>query len=179
MKANEFVRRLRELAPAKPVLLECGYGAEEADRFIASFECRARSEPLGIETHGDSMLELMNGWDLSNVEIGPISFHSEPEQFESHLEVGTIEGDRIAYRLDARDYVLLDWQDLKHVMCEIAAQGDFFLNGLIEIARYLSRNAVEEIDLDDENVGAEFKAKCAEAFGGSKYESFCTSILGI
>jgi len=179
MKANEFVTRLKELAPAKPVLLECGYGDKEADRFIASFACRARSEPLGIEANGDPMLELMNGWDLSHVEIGPISFHSQPEQFESHLEIATVEGDRIAYRPDARDYMLLDWQDLNHVMCEIAPQGDSFLNGLIETARCLAKNAVEEIDLDDDNIGAEFKAKCVEAFGGSRYESFCTSILGI
>ena len=179
MKANEFVTRLKELAPAKPVLLGCGYGDDEADQFIDSFACRSRSERLGIETNGDPMLELINGWDLSHVEIGPINFHSHPKQFESHLEIGTVEGDRIAYRLDARDYVLLDWRDLNHVMCEIAPHGESFLNGLIEIAGCLAKNAVEEIDLDDDDVGAEFKAKCVEAFGGSKYEAFCTSILGI
>jgi hypothetical protein len=179
MKAKEFVARLRELAPAKSVLLERGYGNEEADEYIDSFACCPRSVALGIETNNDSMLELMNEWDLSRVEIGGITFHSEPVQFDNQLEIGTLEGDRIAYRLDTRDYVLLDWQNLKHVMCEIAPHGDSFLDGLSEIAGCCAKSAIEEIDLDDENVCREYKAKCVQAFGGSKYETFCTSILGV
>ncbi len=64
MKSNEFVTRLKELAPAKPVLLGCDYGDDKADEFIGSFACRPRSEPLAIETIGDSMLELLNEWDV-------------------------------------------------------------------------------------------------------------------
>lgn len=179
MKANEFVLRLRELAPAKPVLLGCDYGDDEADEFIESFACRSRSEPLALEPEGDSMLELLKEWDVSHVEIGPISFHSEPERFENHLEIGTVEGDRLVFRPDTKDYVLLDAQNLQHVMCKTASNGDSLLNGLFEVANYYSKTAIEEIDIDDEGVGAEFKSKCVQAFGGSEYESFCTSVLGV
>jgi hypothetical protein len=64
-------------------------------------------------------------------------------------------------------------------MCDVAAQGDLFLDGLFEIRRWLARNAVNEIDLDDESIGVEAKHKCIAAFGGSKYESFCSIVLGV
>jgi hypothetical protein len=179
MKADEFVLRLKALAPAKPVLLGCGYGNDEALAFIESFVCQSRAVPLSIASKGDSMLELLTKWDLSAVEIGPISFHSEPEALGNHLEIGTVEGDRLVYRLDAKDYVLLDSQNVQHVMCKAAPNGDALLNGLLEVASYYSKTAVEEIDIDDTSVGAEFKKKCVQAFGGSEYESFCTSILGV
>ncbi len=179
MNADEFTIKLKEIAPAKAVLLECGYSADEADSFIESFECRRRSEPLGIESNGDSMLDLLDKWDMSHVEIGPICFHAEPEWFDGHLDIGTVDGDRIAYRFDTRDYVLLDWQDLNHVMCEVAPDGSSFLDGLFELGRWLAMNAIDAIDLDDEDVSVEVKDKCIAAFGGSKYESFCTTVLGV
>lgn len=179
MNANEFVRQLRELAPQKPLLLKCGYGDDEADEFIESFACQSRSKALGIETNGDSVLELLNEWEVSHVEIGPISFHSRPVHLENHLEIGTVEGDRLAYRPSKRDYVLLDCQDLNHVMCEVAPNGDSLLDGLLVVAGYYAKTAAEEIDIDDSNVGAEFRTRCAEALGGKKYDSFCASILGV
>lgn len=178
MKADEFVERLKALAPAKPVLLGCDYGDDEALAFIESFVCQSRAEPLSIESKGDSMLELLTKWDLSAVEIGPIGFHLEPEAFDNHMEIGTVEGDRLVFRPDTKDYFLLDSQNLQHVMCKAAPNGDSLLEGLIEVANYYSKTAVEEIDIDDISVGAEFKKKCVQAFGGSEYESFCTSILG-
>lgn len=179
MNADEFVIKLRNIAPAKAALLASDYGSDEADGFIESFECRPRRDPLGIESNDDSMLDLLDKWDISHVKIGPICFHAEPVQFDGHLEIGTVEGDRLVYRPDMKDYVLLDWQDLSHVMCDVAAQGDLFLDGLFEIRRWLARNAVNEIDLDDESIGVEAKDKCIAAFGGSKYESFCSILLGV
>ena len=178
MNANEFTIRLKEIAPSKVLLLDCDYGADEADRFIKSFECRRRSQPIGIESNGDSMLELLDKWDISHVEIGPICFHAEPEKFDGHLEIGTIEGDRLVYRPDAKDYVLLDSQNLEHVMCDAAPNGDSLLDGLIQIADYFAKTAIDEIDIDDEDTGAKTKNECITAFGGSKYESFCTTALG-
>lgn len=179
MNADEFTIKLKEIAPAKAVLLGRDYCADEADGFVESFECRRRSEPLGIESNGDSMLDLLDKWDISYVEIGPICFHAEPEQFDGHLEIGTVEGDRLVYRPDTKDYALLDSQNLGHVMCDAAPNGDSLLDGLIQIADYFAKTAIDEIDIDDEEVGAEIKDKCIAAFGGSKYESFCTTVLGV
>jgi hypothetical protein len=179
MNAQQFVSKLQELAPAKSVLIGCDYGDEEANDYIESFKCRPRDQLLGIETYGDSMLELVNGWDLSRVEIGPISFHTQPKQFENYLEVGRVEGDRLAFRPDTKDYVLVDSQNLNHVMCEASEDGGAMLDGLAEVAGYYAKTAIEEIDIDDENIGAKFKSICVTAFGGSKYEAFCTSILGL
>ena len=179
MNADEFVIKLKNIAPAKSVLLGCDYSADEADGFIDSFVCRRRSEPIGIESNGDSMLELLDKWDISHVEIGPICFHAVPERLESHLEIGIVEGDRLVYRSDARDYALLDSQNLSHVMCAAASNGDSLLNGLIQVAGYFAKTGIDEIDIDDEDAGAEIKSKCIAAFGGSKYESFCTTVLGV
>lgn len=177
MNANEFVTKLKELAPAKSTLLECGYGDDEADEFVESFVCRPRIDPLSIDTRGDSMLELISGWDISHVEIGPISFHSRPQTFEGHLEIGTVEGDRLVYRTETKDYALLDSQNLQHVMCAAASDGDTLLNGLLEVAGYYAKTATEEIDIDDEAVGTEYKGRCVSAFGGN--EMFCSSLLGV
>lgn len=179
MNADEFTIKLKEIAPTKAILLGCDFGADEADKFIKSFECRRRSDPLGIVSNGDSMLDLLDKWDLSHVEIGPICFHAEPIQFDGHLEIGTLEGDRLVYRHDAKYYALLDSQNLSHVMCDVAPNGDTLLDGLIQFANYFAKTAIDEINIDDEDAGAEIKEKCVAAFGGRRYESFCTTVLGV
>ena len=177
MNADEFTIKLKEIAPVKMVLLGCGYRADEADDLVRSFECRRRSEPLGIATNGDSMLDLLDKWDISHVEIGPICFHSEPRQFDSRLEIGTVEGDRIVYRPDTKNYALMDFQ--KNVICDIAPNGDALLDGLIQIAEYFAKTAIDEIDIDDEEAGGKIRDKCVAALGGIKYESSCVTVLGV
>lgn len=179
MNADEFVTKLRDLAPTTSVLNECGYPAAEADRFLDSFVCRRRTTPLNIATHGDAMLELIDKWDLSHVEIGPICFHAQPEQFPGHLEIGTIEGDRLVYRKDTKAYALLESPNIARFMCVAALNGNLLLDGLIEVAGYYAKTATDEIDIDDEDTGAEIKRRCMAAFGGGQCESFCTTVLGV
>lgn len=177
MNAREFVAHLRALSPEKDLLLECDYEDDEAVEFIDSFACRSRFESLVLDTHDDPMLELLRDWEMAHIEIGPIAFHEVPRKYEHYVEVGTVEGDRLVYRLETRDYGLLDFRNLS-VMCLAAKNGNALLDGMVEAAGYFAKTAVDEIDLDDEAAGAEFKDKCAKAFGGVESETFCTSIFG-
>ena len=45
-------------------------------------------------------------------------------------------------------------------------------------SEHIIHRDIDEIDIDDEDTGARTKNKCITAFGGSKYESFCTTALG-
>ncbi len=83
------------------------------------------------------------------------------------------------YRSESGDYVLIDSQDLSHVMCDAASNGIALLDGLFHIAEYFSKTAIDEIDIDDVVSGVEAKNKCMELFGGGKYEMFCTTVLGV
>lgn len=180
MNAREFVTRLSETAPTLEALLDHDYTERQAASYVACYNCITRKEPLGIQVNGDPVLELFNYWDLSRVEIGAIVFRSQSTLKEDLFEIGTFEGDRLVYRLRIGDFVLLDWQDLDNVLYRIAQNSNSLLEGLLLIAECLSKNSIEEINLDDDaEAGEHYVARCAAAFGGIDSESFCRLLLGI
>lgn len=180
MNASEFVTRLSGTAPSLEALYEHDYSEKQAASYIACYNCIARKEPLGIQVNGDPVLELFNFWDLSRVEIGAMVFRSQATLKKDLYEIGTLEGDRLVYRLEIGDFVLLDWQDLDNVLYRIAQDSDSFLEGLLLIAECLSKNSIEEINLDDDaEAGEHYVARCAASFGGVDSESFCRLLLGV
>lgn len=179
MDAEDFVSKMASLAPSKNHLLDCGYDDEQADSYIACYVCAPRPKPLLPSMLGDPFFVLFNGWDLSSLEIGSLTFHAKFQLFPHHLEIGTLGGDRLVCRTECRDFALLDWQNLQHVLYRISTDSSSFLAGLLTVAECLSKHSVEEINLDDDvAIANEWTLKCAAAFGGADAEPFCRHLLG-
>jgi len=177
MNAADFVTRLKDLAPPKRAIKKHGFDDDEADEFIDSFIAVKREKPLGIQPLGDPMLSLIDEWDLSNIQIGPLSF-VEPYQDQGALTIGVIELDRLAFRSQARDFVVFDRDNENRVAYQAASSGGPLLDALIVIAEYFVKTTIDEIDFNDEAVGRGVKASCIKAMGSPVFETFCTSLLG-
>ncbi len=178
MDASEFASKLSGLAPAKSRLLSADYEHDEADQFINTFQCVPRRSPLGIATHNDRFLELMDGWDISKVEIGSLCFPSEPVVLSGYLEVGLIENDKLVFCAKTGDHVLLDHES-GNVLCRASHDGETLLNALLCIAGFYSKTAVDEVDIDDQSEALKAKAACVHESGGEEFETFCTTMLGV
>ncbi len=178
MDPSEFASKLSELAPEKSKLLSADYGDDEADRFIDTFRCIPRESALGIETHDDGLLELMDGWDISNVEIGSLCFLSEPAVLNRHLEVASIESDQLVFCTEGKDYALLDHES-GEVLCRASHDGRALLKALLCIAVFYSKTAVDGIEVDDDLEALKVKAESISQLGGEEFETFCTTLLGV
>ncbi len=178
MNASDFVTALRNAAPTKQILEECDYGSAEADEFIASFECKRRPVPLGLEPYGDSFLELIDEWDLSSIEIGPICFDFKPSLSDEFLEIGMVEVDRLVYRFAVGDYALLDGDNQGIAVHEAAPSGGLLLEILVKAAQFFAKTAIDEIDVDDDEAVKEIKDECLSRLGGRRYDLFCEAIFG-
>ncbi|MCA9041542.1 MAG: hypothetical protein KDA65_14410, partial [Planctomycetaceae bacterium] len=85
----------------------------------------------------------------------------------------------LAFCLDTKSYVLLEHEcQYKVPWCDVAPSGANFLSGMLVMIDYWSKSGVNLIDMDDEITGVEYRSKCVEALGGSKYEGFGTSLFG-
>lgn len=179
MEPNEFVSALEKLAPEKRVLLASDYPDDEADEFVKSFTCVPRNTPLDFESHGDALLELIKGWDVSGVEIGSLSFLPEPTIVRGTVEVGAIEADALIFRPSTRDFALVDHDDGERVLCKVSGSGESLLKALLCIAGFYAKTAVDEIDIDDESAALGIKSECIRLLGGEEFETFCTTLLGV
>lgn len=179
MDAAEFVSSLEGLAPSHDTLSQCGYSEDEANAFLNTFKCRRRSEELAITTYDDPMLELIRGWDIASVEIGSLGFLAEPLDSPDSLIVGRLEADPLAFRKNRSGWVLLDRDDERRVMCEVAESGEALLRGLLSVAGLYARTSINLLDFDDEEAMQHIKADCLAKLGGARYDAFCTSILGV
>jgi len=178
MEAGEFVSRLAEVAPEKSKLLLSGRSEEGANAVVRRFACPLRHVPLDMETHEDQVLELIKGWDVSAVQIGMLCFLSEPVSSDEHMEIGAVEAEKLVFRFQTRDYVLLEHEVPGRVFSRVSCDGGSLLDALICIAAYYAKTGVDEIDIDDESIGLEVKAECLRHLGSDEFGGFCTTLLG-
>ena len=180
MNAIDFVTELKSFMPSRDALLNVGCSPELAEETVRSYIVPPRTCPIDLETLGDPALELLKYWDVSTIEIGPFSFHSEPIGSVGQREIGTVDRfDPVVFRDESRDFVLLDHEVADRVMCRVAPNGGALLASLIEVAAYYRKTVTEEIDIDDERVGLTVKSRCVQILGGTEYESFATGLLGV
>jgi hypothetical protein len=179
MEAKEFVDKLKYLAPSMDSMLKRGCSQETAQYIVGTHLAKTRRNPLLMETFNDQMLELVKHWDLSGVEVGPLCFHGEPIAYGDDIEVGTIDLDQLVYCTSTRDYALFDHEVDRRLMCAAAPNGAFLLQGLAEVASYYAKTGNLEIDIDDTEIGLQFKSRVVAAIGGAPYATFVTALLGV
>lgn len=187
MKASEFVTKLAELAPEKDLLLNVDYSEEEAQDYINEYHLTERETRLGLDTHDDELLELLNAWDLATLPAGPLEFHETPLVQNEYLELGKLELDKLIYDPHAKEYLFLSYEYEGSMLDQAAGSGfiekaaksgELLLDALFLISEYYTKTSTEQIDIDDESEGVKIRQKCAAVLGGEEYEVFCGMLTG-
>lgn len=178
MAPSDFVEQLKQAVPSKTELLEADFDINEVEEEIERYTCRRREQPLRFETNGDNFLELILGWDLSSLEIGPLTFEAEPIVRSTNLVLGKVELDEFVYDCDSKSFLVLDHEVSGRTFCEAASNGSALMSALLTIATFYGKHTIDFEAADDEEALLKLKNECVEKLG-SKYEAFCTSLLGV
>jgi hypothetical protein len=175
MEPTKFVELLADLAPSATELERVGVTGSHAEHFRRSFRCPVRRSD---RKERNEILALLNGWDLTHVEIGMIRFAPNPEQLQGRIRVGTVEADPLLIIDDAGEVVVEELGASGHILWAVAAGSSMFLDALIPAAEFLSRRMVGAIDLEDMKRARATAEQCASMAGGERYLPFYLMLLG-
>jgi hypothetical protein len=182
MQAELFVRQLLFCAPTTDKLNELGLSEAEATEFIRSYACLPKSPATTrppIKDASDPLIELLSNWDLSNVQIGMVSFLDAPEvSKEGHVQIARVELDPLFITADGREVVVSEAGSEKHLLWRASKTGGQLLDALIVAAKFLTQRAVQEINMDDSDAAKRIAELCATLAGGTEYHPFYAMLVG-
>lgn len=144
MTADEFVKSLKELQPTEDQLRKDGILNELIDEIISGYDCVMRSGVMS-EYYDDVLLDLINRYDVSSVQIGFIRFNQSPLSIPrkgkaKYVIIAAFDADYIAVSLDTGGVVLVNGDAYPYIITPIAKNGTKFLDSLIALIEGTNRS---------------------------------------
>ena len=181
MEPADFVKALYASAPSVERLAKERFNEAMVEETREGFQCVRRNGSAGIDTHRDHFLRLIDGWDLSRLSIGPLTFCKTPSSSEKGLTVGNLELDLVQYDINCGSYSIRDHESPDRIVCEVAKDGGAFMETLIVLARTFGKLAIDDYEpfSNEDEVLAASKEECMQILAGSEYDSFMSLMLGV
>lgn len=137
MNAHQFVVELKQRKPTDEQLESDGWPRTMWDELKSAYECPPRADHLGIDSI-DPLLELIDKYDVSRVEISFIRFEKSPWQIDlpGHGKViifAALDADYLGSSLETGEVFFLDGSNVQYIMDTVALDGSRFLDALIEL----------------------------------------------
>lgn len=175
MKASEFIEGLKGISVRTDLLKKQGV----SDQFI---EDRKRFYLAAYKGGGHvsqyPLVELVENYDCSNVEIGMIKFDERVEVKGRFIFTGRFEVDDLAIDLTTGSVVMLEC-GLEHILYNCAQNDSSFLEAILNIAVFLERRTVEEGLYENEELNIQMAEEFGDIAGGEKYYDFYKMMLGV
>ncbi|WP_156305425.1 hypothetical protein [Sphingobacterium endophyticum] len=175
MKASEFVEGLKGISVRTDLLKKQGV----SDQFI---EGRKRSYLAAYKGGGSvsqyPLVELVENYDCSNLEIGMITFDERIEQKGRFIFFGRFEVDDLAVDLITGSVVMLEC-GLDHILYDCARNDSSFLDAILNAAIFLERRSGEEGLYENEELNIQRAEWFGDIAGGEKYYDFYKMMLGV
>lgn len=178
MAPEDFVAVLNELAPSIKKLESIGFTNEEAEEFAKTYKCINRYKIESLTLTDEALSALISKWDLSKITIGMIEFLELPQQYGPDMQIGFVETDPLVLFYDSNKIAVIE-AGTENLLWLVAKNGAFFLDALVNIADFLTKRMLEEIDYDDLDSAENSALECAEKAGGNEYIDFYRMLLGV
>jgi hypothetical protein len=178
MQPATFVKQLAAMAPSTSDLEESGLSREFAREIAESFVCVKRARPLEAPKGADAALELLRGWDLSNVEIGMVRFPDPPSGEPQGICIGCVEADQLVIHQKTGEVLVYEYGAKGHVLWRVSRTGSKLLDALINTARFLEEKGSDESNNQDPKMAHRVALECATAAGGTEYLEFFEMLVG-
>jgi hypothetical protein len=175
MKAKEFVKKLSELKPKREDIDKGGVSEKYVLRVLESYDSSPKNEEY--KPNVDEIVNLINCYDVSKVEIGSIDFLDEPVIDEKFIYFGSSAGDNLAIEIDSGMIVMVEY-GLHHIISECAENGNKFLDAFILAAKIITEYRINSSLSDDQGIACGVALKCAKLAGGDLYLPFYKTLLG-
>ncbi len=179
MTANEFAAGLKKCAPSREKMLAEGLSEAEANQFLASFLCSEDSVQSHLNNVSNPVLDLINRFDVSTLEIGMITFLKPVVEIEQRWLVGKDELLPIVINQLTEEVTVEQITPNRHTIQLCARSGGNFLAALLSIACFLGKCSYDTQLYEDDLAKYEQARKCAELAGGERYRSFYQYLLGV
>lgn len=177
MNADDFVKRLGECIPPQEKLNALGLPKSRIREKINSRRATPRAG-IPATRNQNPILELIQNYDLSTVDIGMVTFLNRVIRKEGKLIIGEFEQDPLMLNESTGEVYISDHIKPSHIMCKCALDGAHFLDALIIAARHLSECGVNYPLAWDQTLKHSVAQECASKAGGKEYLKFCEVLIG-
>ncbi|MCY2964640.1 MAG: hypothetical protein NT069_13565, partial [Planctomycetota bacterium] len=130
MNPIQFAEKLKDAAPSELDLSRCGLSAAEAKAFVHSFICVPRGDAILRDLFSEPLLDLVQNWEASRLEIGMVCFRDQPVVLHGDYCVGSVESDPIVICRESGEVVVKSAFDPWQVLWVAAKDGSGFLDAL-------------------------------------------------
>jgi hypothetical protein len=169
MNTEQYVKELRNLTPNKNIYENRGFSDAYINEVIESFDCK---KERNIQTYDNPLLELVENYEASKIQIGMIYFSDSVEVANEYYIIGKVESDPLVVEKSTGVVKVLEY-GVNHEMWECAESGSKFLDALIELGKFIV--ATEADNYNDACVAAN---NCSLLAGGELYVDFYKMLLG-
>jgi hypothetical protein len=169
VNADEFVTVVRRLAPSPEEAARRDLSAAEQERLSRRFACAPRP---GRAPRDNTLEDLLNRYDVSELAIGRVEFVSDPRPHWAGVVVGFFEADPVVVLLGG-EVAVFEQARFGERYCDCAADSASFLAALACCAQGMRARAAW---LDDLDAAAR---RCAELAGGEKYVPFFVALCSV
>lgn len=172
---SKFRLDLRSFVPSYSEFLKQGLDEDyfNETKSECSIEPKNASQ---TSDENDSILSLINNYDVSNINIASISFWNEFINDDHFIRFGSYEQDELAIVKNSGEVVLLEY-GISHIMAYAAKNQDSFLESLLLIAKFSLNNMLLDFDEIDA-LSCENALASSSVAGGIKYLNFHKTVLG-
>jgi hypothetical protein len=175
MMADEFVAQLMLCAPQVDELYSIGFSQEEAKRFIESYVCLKRADPIEVS---NPLLQLVSAYDTSKIEIGMVHFLSAIVENGGSWQIGQVEIDPLVIDKASEEVCVVNGSNAENILWNCAQNAGKFLESILPAACFLGRCSYDEILANDLISKRKQVEVCANIAGGSRFRNFYLMLLG-
>jgi len=178
MNHQDFVSRLRNVPLDKTVYELAGMNEKEIDANNKRFLCLKKANlSTDYNLGDDEIVRLVSEFDLSNIEIGMITFSKSIVKREDYLLFGKFETDDLGINTISKEIIMLE-QFSVHILYPAAKNSLTFLDSIIFIASFLEKGGIDFNLYENEEANLVVAEEASEIAGGEKYFYFYRMMLG-
>jgi hypothetical protein len=173
MRAKEFVEKMNALKFTLPDNAKEDYEDDYIDNLLNSYKFKPKSSDGAA---ADSVLDLVNCFDGSGVEIGMLSFAKKTDEDAAYFYFGNFEVDDMVIEKKSGQ-VLLKENGKNHILYACASSGSAFLDAVYAAASFLAAVPLGA-DVSEHPDVCNVSATCAAHAGGEAYSAFYKMFIG-
>ncbi|WPQ60129.1 hypothetical protein SIO70_17440 [Chitinophaga sancti] len=175
MTAESFVITFKMQVPDRESFNGMGLPEDYIEQELSMYDIKQRNNLL---LYSDSLLNLVNDYDLSKIQIGMITFKSELIEDDEYYYIGNIEVDLIVKSKLTGIIQVLEFDNPSHILCDCAVNGDQLLDALLICDSYITKGRFDDEFRENDEIRTAMIEECADKAGGSSYIEFYQMLLG-
>ena len=175
MNASEFVNALSQIEILEERYRSIGLSSESIEKLKNKYVVNPKGE--NVIKHLDPIESLVLKYDVSNIQIGMISFQNNLKNRGNYTLVGKDEVDDLAIDRVTGEIVVLEEESTRTIQY-CAKNGNHFLSAILEMAKFFEQTAVDDELFEDEEANLVVAESCGLLAGGSKYYNFFKNLTG-